>query len=121
MYKFIPVIFTLLILSSCGQRPLTALVSSSSPDGKTQLTVSGKRALTMDPFTVTMEVKTNNNVDGSLQFEVAATSLDSTNVKFAWKDSQNCLITFIYTDGEKRVFRYYATATNVILQEEKNN
>ena len=109
-------ILLVLILSACGDRSLTASLSSSSPSGKTVINVSGKRQV-LDPFNVTMEVKSGSNVVGSLQFEVAASMLDAGNVKFDWKDDSNCLITFTYSDGEKRVFRYYATESNVILEQ----
>ena len=116
MKKMIPILFVL-ILSACGDRPLTASLSSASPGGKTVISVSGKRQTGLDPFSVTMEVKTGSVVSGSLQFEVAASMLDAGNVKFDWKDDENCLITFTYSDGEKRVFRYYATESNVILEQ----
>ena len=110
-------ILLVLILSACGDRSLTASLSSLSPSGKTVINVSGKRQVGLDPFNVTMEVKSGSNVVGSLQFEVAASMLDAGNVKFDWKDDSNCLITFTYSDGEKRVFRYYATESNVILEQ----
>jgi hypothetical protein len=56
-----------------------------------------------------------------LQFEITASTLDSSDVRFAWSDSNNCLITFTHSDGEKRVFRYYATSTSVLLQEQKKD
>jgi hypothetical protein len=119
MRKLIPLLLAVLIFGSCQQRPLSGTVSGSSPDGKTTISATAVRKASLDPFTVTMEVKTVSESQGSLQFEVAASAIDSSDVKFDWKDNNNCIITFIQSDNEKRIFRYYATATNVILQEVK--
>jgi hypothetical protein len=67
---------------------------------------------------VTLEAKSGKESMGSLQFEITASTLDASNVKFDWSDANNCIITFTHSDGEKRVFRYYATTSSVILREE---
>lgn len=118
MNKLITFIAVAFLFASCGPHSATGSLSSASPDGKTVISVNGKKPAILEPFTVTMEVKTNDKSEGSMKFEVAASVLDTSDVKFDWMDSQNCLITFIHTDGEKRVFRYYATATTVMLREE---
>ena len=120
MYKLIPILFVLLLLNSCGH-PVSASLSSPSPDGKTTINVNAKKQAALDPFIVTLEVRSGNSVDGSLQFEIAASSIDSSNVKFDWKDPRNCMIYFTQSDGEKRIFSFYSTNNNVILQEFKKD
>ena len=118
MKKLIALLIAVLVFASCQQHPVSGSLSSTSPDGKTVISVDGKKATSLDPFTVTMEVKSGKESMGSLQFEITAVMLDASNVKFDWSDANNCIITFTHSDGEKRVFRYYATASNVILREE---
>lgn len=120
MKKLIPILSAVLIFTSCGQHPTSASLSSKSPDGKTTISVNAKKETALDPFTVTLSVKTGNVDEGSLQFEITASALNDSNVKFKWADSQNCRITFVQTDGGERVFAYYATGTSVIVREGKN-
>ena len=118
MTRLIPIILLVSILASCGH-PTTASLSSQSPDGKNKISVNAKKQTSLDPFIVSLGAKSGDIPYGSLQFEVAASTIDTTDVKFDWQDSQNCRITFIQTDGEKKMFTFYATASNVILQEYK--
>lgn len=118
MHRLILILLLVLILTSCGQTTPVSL-SSKSPDGKTTISVNAKKQTSLDPFVVVLGVKSGDVPNGSLKFEVAASSLDSTNVKFDWQDPNNCRITFTQTDGEKKMFTFYATATNVVLQEYK--
>ena len=121
MKKLLPLFLAVLILTSCQQHPVSASLSSPSPDGKTMITIKAQKPSSLDPFTVTMEVKEGDVSQGSLQFEIGASTIDSSNVKYEWADSNNCIITFTHSDGEKRIFRYYATSTNVVLQEIKKD
>ena len=114
------VVCAVLVFSSCTQHPSSASLSSKSPDGKTAITIDGKKPGSLDPFTVVLSIKTGEVDQGSLQFEITASELTDSNVKFKWADSQNCRITFVQTDGGERVFAYYATATNVIVKEVKS-
>jgi len=120
MKGLISIVCIVLIFASCTQHPVSASLSSKSPDGKTTITIDGKKPSPLDPFTVILSVKTVGLDQGSLQFEIAASELTNSNVKFKWTDSQNCRITFVQTDGGERVFAYYATATNTIVKEVKN-
>jgi hypothetical protein len=120
MKKLIPILCAVLIFTSCGQHPASASLSGKSPDGKTVITVNAKKPTSLDPFTVTLNVKTGSVDEGSLQFEITAPELNESNVKFKWMDSKNCHITFVQTDGGERVFAYYATGNNVIVREVKN-
>jgi hypothetical protein len=121
MTKLFALLLSVLTFTSCQQHPVSASIVSISPNSKTQININAKKQSPLDPLTVSMEVKSGGNSEGSLQFEVTAATLDSSNVKFNWEDSQNCTITFIHSDGEKRIFRYYATANNIILQEIKKD
>ena len=118
MTRLFSLLLVALILASCGAHTTVSL-SSLSPDGKATISVNAKKQTSLDPFIVSLGAKSGDIPYGSLQFEVAASTLDTTDVKFDWQDSQNCLITFIQTDGEKKKFTFYATATNVLLQEYK--
>ena len=120
MRKLISLLSIVLIFTSCGQHPSSASLSSKSPDGKTVITVAAKKQASLDPFTVTLSVKTEGIDEALSQFEITATELTDSNVKFKWADPQNCRITFVQTDGGERVFAYYATASNVIIKEVKN-
>lgn len=120
MNKLIPLLFAVLLFASCQQHPVSASFTSKSPDGKTVISVNAKKLAALDPFTVTLDVKSGGADEGSLQFEITAAELNDSNVKFKWADANNCRITFVQTDGGERVFMYYATASNVVLREVKN-
>ena len=121
MKRLIPLfLFSVLLFASCQQHPVTASLTSKSPDDKTVININAKKVAALDPFTVTMSIKTGSTDEGSLQFEIAASELNDSNVKFKWADPQNCRITLVQTDGGERVFVYYATASNVIIKEIKN-
>jgi hypothetical protein len=111
---------SVLLIAGCQYKPVTASLSSLSPDGKTNISINAKKEAALDPFTVTLSVKTGGADEGSLQFEIAAKEIKETNVKFKWTDSNNCRITFVQSDGGERVFAYYATASNVVVKEIKN-
>ena len=120
MRKLIPLLLAVLVFASC-QHPVSVSLSSPSPDGKTVISVDAKKKYSLDPLTVVMEVRIDGKSEGSMQFEVTGATLDSSNLKFVWADSNNCLITFTHTDGEKRVFQYYANASDIILREVKKD
>ena len=114
MYKFIPFIAILFLLSSCGQ-PKTATLTKVSADGKTHVTITGKKDSALDPFHTTMTVKSVDIPEGSLIFEVYADDLTDKNVRFDWSDADHAIITFTQSDGEKRVFSLAVSETNVIV------
>ena len=120
MKRIITLLFSVLFFAGCQQHPVSASLSSKSPDGKITISIDAKKQAALDPFTVTLSVKSGEADQGSLQFEIAASQLDDSNVKFKWVDSNNCRITFVQTDGGERAFIYYATASNVVVKEVKN-
>ncbi len=120
MKQLIPLSLSFLLFAACQQHPVSASLSSKSPDEKTVITVSAKKQASLDPYTVVLSVRTGTTDEGSLEFEIAASEMNESNVKFKWTDANNCRITFVQSDGGERVFMYYATASNVILKEVKN-
>ena len=120
MKELIPMVCLAMLFASCTQHPVSASLSSKSPDGKTTISINGKKPGSLDPFTVTLSVKTGEVDQGSLQFEITSSELTESNVKLKWADSQNCRITFVQTDGGERIFAYYAAGANVIVKEVKN-
>ena len=119
MRELIPIGYIALLFVSCTQHSAYTSLSSKSPDGKAMIAISGEKATSLDPFTVTLSVKIGESDQGSIQFEIASSELTDSNVKFKWADSQNCCITFIQNDGEKRIFAYYAAGTNIVVKEVK--
>ncbi len=104
----------LLFVASCSQ-PRDVTLTRTSPDSKTHLTITGKKASALDPFQVTLAVKSGDIPEGSLNFEVAADDLNDTNVRVDWSDAQHAVITFTQRDGEPRIFTLSVSDTGVIL------
>jgi len=121
MGKLIPLICLVLFFMSCGQHPLTATLSNTSPDGKTKIQVTAKKEASLDPFTVTLDVKSADLPEGTLQFEISASTLDSSNVTFDWRDAQECRITFTQSDGDKRIFALTSSGSSVVVGEVKKD
>lgn len=111
-------LFLILLLSSCKQ-PLDATLTKKSPDGKTLVTIVGKKEMAMDAFHTTLTVKSGDIPEGSLIFDIYANNLTDENVKFDWQDSQHALITFTQSDNEQRSFSLLADDTHVLVEEVK--
>lgn len=114
MKKIIPILAVLFLLSSCSG-PTNVVMTKDSADGKTKVTIHGKRDSAIEPFKVTMTVKSGDIPEGSLIFEVYTSDLNDSNVRFDWSDSQHAVITFTQKDGEKKIFKLTVSDTNVIL------
>ena len=114
MYKLIPVLFLALMMTSCKHTVIQ--LKSTSPDGKTVLTVDADKSSALDPYKVVMHVKSGDIPDGSLQFEVVAGELNDSNVKFDWADSRNFTIRFVQRDGDTKTFSLRVSDTNAILE-----
>jgi|GEM_PF-3660631 len=119
MRKYLPTLFIVFLLTSCGH-PSAVSLSSKSPDGNTEIKIDAKKASGLDPYTVTLKTLTGGKETGSAQFEITVSEMNESNVKFKWADANNAQITFTQTDGGQRVFVYFADANNVILKETKN-
>lgn len=111
-------IVILLLVTSCKQ-PLNATLTKKSPDGKTQVTITGKKEMAMDAFHTTLTVKSGDIPEGSLIFEIYANNLTDENVKFDWQDNQHATITFTQSDNELRHFSLLADDTHVLVEEIK--
>jgi hypothetical protein len=111
-------LFIAFALSSCHETVVQ--LKSSSPDGKTTITMNAKKASALDPYRVSLFVKSGDIPGGSLEFEITAGELNDSNVKFDWKDADNCVIKFTQSDGEVRTFVLQVSDTNVVLQEQKD-
>ena len=114
MKKLIPFLALLFILTSCNEKNEVSLTKTSA-DGKTTVKVYGKRSSSLEPFKVTTTVKSGDIPEGSLIFEIFASDLNDSNVRFDWSDSRNAVITFTQKDGELKIFRLTISDTNVIL------
>jgi hypothetical protein len=114
MKKLLPFLALLFILTSCNDKNEASLTKTSA-DGKTVVKVYGKRSSSLEPFQVTTTVKSGDIPEGSLIFEIFATDLNDSNVRFDWSDSRNAVITFTQKDGEKKIFKLTVSDTNVIL------
>ena len=108
----------LFLLTSCNEK-LNANLSKVSPDGKTKVTINGKKQVSGDSFHTTMTVKSGDIPEGSIIFEIYASDLNDENVKFSWIDAHHAMISFTQSDNEKRVFSLLATETNVVVEELK--
>ena len=95
--------------------PKDVKLEKTSPDGATHITISGKKATALDPYQVSLAVKSGDIPEGSLNFEVAADDLNDSNVRVDWSDAQHGVITFTQRDGEPRTFVLSVSQTGVIL------
>jgi hypothetical protein len=112
--KFLPILTILFLLTSCHQ-PKVATVTKTSSDGKTKVTIVGKKETPLDPFHVTLTVKSGDIPEGSLIFEIAASDLTDDNVRFDWSDPQHAIITITQTDDDKKIFKLSVSDTQVIV------
>ena len=113
MNKLIPVLAILFLLSSCGEPKTVTLIKTSS-DGKTKVTITGKKEA-MGPFNTVLTVKSGDIPEGSLIFEVYADDLNDKNVRFDWADAQHAVITFTQRDNTQRLFRLSVSDTQVLV------
>lgn len=91
-------LITIIALSfqSCESEK-TKEITSSSSDGKMNISIVGERSSSADPYTVTI---TCDQFENSVTTEIYASKLDSTNVKFDWSSNSSCLISITQRDGQ---------------------
>lgn len=106
----------LLLLASCGGKT-EAVVNHTSPNGKVNITVTGKRSNTIEAFRTEIAVKAYELSEGKLMFEIYADDLNTENVMFTWSDDTHCTISIEQRDGATRNFALQATANSVQLAE----
>lgn len=114
MYRYIGVVTILLFLVSCGQ-PKDVTFIRKSPDGSCTITITGRKASSLDPYQVSLGVRAGDIPEGSLNFEIYADQLDDSNIRIDWSDQQHAIITFTQRDGEPRVFTLAVSDSGVLL------
>ena len=117
--KNILAIFSLIAIvsfSGCNGKT-SALVENTSANGKVKVKISAIRGSTLDPFKTEIAVKAYDFKEGKLLLEVIASDLNNENVKFKWKDDNNCVITIEENDKHLRSFQLIASETQVQLAE----
>lgn len=114
--KYIFHFIIIVLLSSCGGKT-EAVVNHTSPNGKVNITVTGKRSNTIEAFRTEIAVKAYELSEGKLIFEIYADDLSGENVKFAWTDDTHCTINIEQRDGATRNFALLATESSVQLAE----
>ena len=104
----------LLFLASCGS-PKTSTLVKTTQDGKTTITISGKKQMSLSPFSVTMTVKSGDIPEGSLLFEIVADDINDSNVRVDWSDAQHGMITFTQRDNAQKIFSITVSDTQVLV------
>lgn len=91
-------ISVLFLITACKSEVTEHIVSKNSDKGLL-INVWGERSSTLEPWTV--YIATDYMADRDTIFtELQADKVDSSNVKFNWKDDTNCIIDLKHRDGE---------------------
>lgn len=114
MYRYITTVILLFMLASCSQ-PKDVKLTKLSPDSKTVVTITGKKASALDPYQVSLAVHSGDIPEGSLNFEVYADDLNNSNVRLDWSDAQHGVVTFTQRDGDPRVFTIAVSESGVLV------
>jgi hypothetical protein len=109
MKKIYPLVISLLLLSNCTEEKKEALVSKS-PDGNTELHVSGKRENFLTAWNVELLAK-GKDLKGNINFEFFGKDLSDEYITFAWQGNDKCTVAFTQKDGSKRVFEFTPNST----------
>ena len=110
------VLTAIISLAACNGKTSAALENTSA-NGKVKIKISAKREGTLDPFKTEITVKAYDFKEGKLLFEIIADDLNNQNVKFDWKDENNCLISIEENDKHVRSFQLIASESQVQLAE----
>ena len=118
MKNFLSLFFiaTLISLTSCNGKT-SAMLENTSANGKVKIKITAKREGALDPFKTEITVKAYDFKEGKLLLEIIADDLNNQNVKFDWKDENNCLITIEENDKHIRSFQLIASESQVQLAE----
>ncbi|MBP6732791.1 MAG: hypothetical protein KA149_12070 [Chitinophagales bacterium] len=103
-------------LAACNGKT-EAMLENTSANGKVKVKLTAKRSSALDPFKAEITVKAYDFKEGKLLFEIMAADLNNENVKFNWKDDNNCLITIEESDKHVRSFQLLASENQVQLAE----
>jgi predicted metalloprotease len=115
LHFYFTIFITTLFLSSCGENTTKELVSGS-PDKINLVKVSGKRVMSVDPFQTSIIINGFDQSD-TLMTEIYARNLTAENVLFDWKETNQCILTFIQQDDTKRTMVItYSTEGNSLRE-----
>lgn len=116
MKTYVILILTLTCLvTACTTKSL--LMERKFKEDKVFVKIDALKKSAMDPWKITMKVKSYEVPEGALSFEHQVSHLKADDVKFDWTDESTCIISFPYDDGKFRKFRLEATQTNCNLAE----
>ena len=107
----------LLFQTACGGGKNFEL-SSTSPNAKAEVKLSGTKANFADPYMVDITIK-GYQQDRTISREIYASQLSTENTKIEWKDDNNCLITFQQQDDTTIKLSVYIGEDGLQLQEVK--
>jgi hypothetical protein len=113
-FYLLPII--IVALGGCNGKT-SATLNSTSGNGKVKVTITGTRGNVFDPFKTEIAVKAYDFKEGKLSFEIMADDLNDKNVKFAWTDDNNCVISIEENDKHVRSFQLIASESQVQLAE----
>ena len=103
-----------LALLSCGSK--TVNLESHDTQSKTVIRVLGEKESSLDPFRVNITVEANG-LKEHVATEIYAGTIDSTNLKFDWREPGVCLMTFTQQDNTTRKILAVALEDKIGLKE----
>ncbi len=113
---YIFLVIGLLALGSCGGKT-NALYSNVYSKGKVKITITGKRATSIEAWKVEMKVKAYDFKEGKLAFEIYADDLNAETVSITWKDKHHAEIQFKLQDHTTRKFELIASPEQLQMGE----
>lgn len=116
MKSFIFLLIFAASFTSC-KSTISKEIKSKSPNSITEIKVIGSKSSFLDPWQVDITA-INGKKSKNFQFELFASSLDSSTVKLHWEDENNCIALFKQSDGDVS-FKIYITESEVSISEIK--
>jgi hypothetical protein len=114
--KWLSGLLPIMILISCGSKTSSEM-KSTSPDGKTTISVNGDKPSFGDPWQAKIKIKTSKD-EKEVTTEIFAGELNNDNVKFIWQTNDQCRIVFSQQDDTQRNLLVKADSTQINLREE---
>ena len=105
-------------LFSCKNEKVQIL--DSSPDKKIKITILGEKSSTVDPFMVNIKTE-GYGYNETISTEIYASTLDSNNVKFNWRNNKECYFIFLQQDNTVRRMHLKIDDEQIMLNEEGSN
>lgn len=104
MQKFILLVISVMLLSSCNEEKKDAVVSQS-PNGEIKISISGKRDASVSPWVTDIKAE-GKGLKGNISFEFYGSDLSPETISFVWEGNDKCTLTFLQKDDTKRVFEF---------------